>query len=67
MSRRINSDVGFEANLGYKQNASYGLETLGLGFAIDGPTLEKQTVSRILSARPFYTYDSNSTFSPEPF
>ncbi|RFU28804.1 hypothetical protein B7463_g7553, partial [Scytalidium lignicola] len=53
----INQDgVGFEADLGYSQNADYGLETLGLGFVAgaNGPTLEKQTVAAIATASPFY-------------
>jgi hypothetical protein len=55
----INGDgVGFEANLGYALNASYGLDTLGLGHVsgdINGPTLENQTVAGIAAASPFYT------------
>lgn len=54
----INSDgIGFEANLGYVQNADYGLETVGLGFAGGGantPTLKNQTVSAIASIYPIY-------------
>jgi len=46
--------VGFEANLKYSQNAAYGLETLGLGFPIDGPTLKRQTVAGIGTTSPFY-------------
>lgn len=50
--------VGLESNLGYVQNAEYGLEILGLGFAAgqDGPTLKNQTVAGIASVSPFYTY-----------
>ncbi|KAI3321647.1 acid protease [Xylariaceae sp. AK1471] len=44
--------VGLEANLGYSQNASFGLETLGLG--LTGPSLENQTVAGIASAEPLY-------------
>jgi hypothetical protein len=54
----INQDgVGFEANLGYSQNADYGQETLGLGFVAggaSGPTLKNQTVAGIATASPFY-------------
>jgi hypothetical protein len=54
----INQDgVGFEADLGYSQNADYGLETLGLGFVAggaNGPTLENQTVAGFVTASPFY-------------
>ena len=54
----INQDgVGFEANLEYSQNASYGLETLGLGFVAGGsggPTMQSQTVAGIETASPFY-------------
>jgi hypothetical protein len=54
----INGDgVGLEANLGYSQNADYGLETLGLGFVAggaSGPTLKNQTVAGIETASPFY-------------
>ena len=49
--------VGFEADLGYSQNADYGLETLGLGFVAggeDGPTLQNQTVAGIATGSPFY-------------
>jgi len=50
--------VGFEANLGYSQNASYGLETLGLGYVpgASGPTLQNQTVAGIGTISPFYLY-----------
>lgn len=50
----INGDgVGLEANLGYKQNAEYGLETLGLGYTAgaNGPTLENQTVAGIATGK----------------
>jgi hypothetical protein len=54
----INGDgVGLEANLGYVQNADYGLETLGLGFVAggaSGPTLNNQTVAGIETGSPFY-------------
>lgn len=54
----INQDgVGFEANLGYSQNADYGLDTLGLGFVAGGasdPTLKSQPVAGIATASPFY-------------
>lgn len=54
----INQDgVGFEANLGYSQNATYGLETLGLGYVAgdpSGPTLKGQTVAGIETVSPFY-------------
>lgn len=53
----INGDgVGLEANLGYSQNAEYGLETLGLGFEAGGnaPTLQNQTVAAIATGSPFY-------------
>ena len=53
----INQDgVGFEANLGYSQNASYGLETVGLGYVAggNGPTLNNQTVAGIETVSPFY-------------
>lgn len=54
----INTDgVGFEADLGYSQNADYGLETLGLGYVAGGaggPTLQNQTVAGIATASPFY-------------
>ena len=54
----INEDgVGFEANLGYSQNADYGLEVLGLGFVAggeSGPTLKNQTVAGIATASPFF-------------
>ena len=49
--------VGLEADLGYSQNADYGLETLGLGFVAggaSGPTLKNQTVAGIETASPFY-------------
>jgi len=54
--------VGFEADLGYSQNAEYGLDTLGLGFTggPGGPTLENQTIAAIASVSPFYTYASPS-------
>lgn len=58
----INSDgIGFEANLGYSVNADYGLETVGLGFSggADDITLENQTVARIATVSPFYTYASS--------
>lgn len=44
--------VGFEANLGYKQVALFGLESLGLG--LTGGTLANMTVAGFLNARPFY-------------
>jgi len=51
----INEDgVGFEANLGYLQNADYGIETVGLGYASDGPTLKNQTVAGFATISPFY-------------
>lgn len=46
--------VGFEADLGYSQNAEYGLETVGLGYASDGPTLKNQTVAGFATTSPFY-------------
>ena len=52
---RINGDgVGLEANLGYSEAADYGLETLGLGYVADGPTLENMTVAGIATTSPFY-------------
>jgi hypothetical protein len=51
----INGDgVGLEANLGYSEAADYGLETLGLGYVADGPTLENMTVAGIATTSPFY-------------
>jgi hypothetical protein len=44
--------VGLEANLGYSQKATFGLETLGLG--LTGPSLTNQTVAGIASAEPLY-------------
>jgi hypothetical protein len=46
--------IGFEANLGYSQNADYGLETVGLGYASNGPTLKGQTVAGFGTTSPFY-------------
>jgi hypothetical protein len=55
----INGDgIGLEANLGYAQNASYGLETLGLSQVagdVNSPTLGNQTVAGIATASPFFT------------
>lgn len=49
----INKDgVGFEANLGYKQNAEYGLDTLSLG--LTAPPLQNQTVAAFNGADTFY-------------
>ncbi|KAH6670102.1 aspartic peptidase domain-containing protein [Halenospora varia] len=51
------NNVGFEANLGYTQNADYGLETLGVGYVASGasgPILVNQTVSAIATYSPFY-------------
>ncbi|KAI1815446.1 acid protease [Poronia punctata] len=49
----INADgVGLEANLGYYQEAEFGLETLGLG--LTGPRLKNQTVAGVTSADHFY-------------
>ncbi|KAI1336017.1 acid protease [Xylariaceae sp. FL0016] len=49
----INGDgVGLEANLGYTQNARWGLDTVGLGLA--GPSLDNQSVAGIPTAEPFY-------------
>ena len=54
----INGDgVRLRGNLGYSQNADYGLETLGLGFVAggaSGPTLKNLTVAGIETASPFY-------------
>lgn len=44
--------VGLEANLGYSQNASWGLEHLGIG--LTGPSLNNQTVAGIATPEPFY-------------
>lgn len=64
----INEDgIGFEANLGYSQNADYGLETLGLGFTAGSggePTLKNQTVAAIATASPFYLYEQKSMNTP---
>lgn len=46
--------VGLEANLGYSQNAQFGLEHMGIG--LTGPGLENQTVAGIATAKPFYLY-----------
>ncbi|CAG8952318.1 hypothetical protein HYFRA_00001063, partial [Hymenoscyphus fraxineus] len=49
--------IGFEANLGYKANAEYGLETVGLSHVSgdeNGPTLANQTIAGIATASPFY-------------
>jgi hypothetical protein len=52
-SFNINADgVGFEANLGYKQAAEYGLDTLGLG--LTAATLQNQTVASFNDADTFY-------------
>jgi len=54
----INSgSVGFQADLGYVEQANFGLETVGLGYVADtnGPTLENQTVGAIATKSPFYT------------
>lgn len=51
----INADgVGFEANLGYSLAADYGLDTVGLDFASNGPTLDNQTVMGFATTSPFY-------------
>lgn len=49
---------GFEANLGYKFDADYGLDTLGLGYSdgVNGPTLKNQTVAAYAMASPLYMY-----------
>ena len=50
-------EVGLEANLGYKQTAEFGLETLGAGLvsgSTGGPSLTNQTVAMIGTASPFY-------------
>lgn len=44
--------VGLEANLGYKQNAQFGLEHLGIG--LTGPALDNQSIAGIATAKPFY-------------
>lgn len=46
--------VGFEANLGYTQNALYGLETVGIGYSDTGLTLRNQTVAAFATPSPFY-------------
>ncbi|KAH8596577.1 aspartic peptidase domain-containing protein [Bisporella sp. PMI_857] len=46
---------GFEANLGYKFNLDYGLDTLGLGQQPEGsPTLQNQTVAGFNLPKPLY-------------
>jgi len=50
--------VGLEANLGYSQNAQFGLEHLGIG--LTGPALDNQTVAGIVTASPFYMYETPS-------
>jgi hypothetical protein len=48
--------VGLEANLGYKQPALFGLDTLGIGLVdgTEGHTLDNQTIGGIATAYPFY-------------
>ncbi len=46
--------IGFEANLGYALYADYGLDTLGLGYVSDGPTLKNQTILGFANASEFY-------------
>lgn len=44
--------VGLGANLGYYQEAQFGLEKVGIG--LNGPTLVNQTIAGIATHSPFY-------------
>ncbi|KAG9669627.1 acid protease, partial [Aureobasidium melanogenum] len=48
--------VGLGASMDYKQNADFGLDTLGLGIVngTNGPVLESQVVGAMATASPFY-------------
>ncbi|KAK9780491.1 putative Aspartic peptidase domain-containing protein [Seiridium cardinale] len=66
----INSDgVGLEGNLGYIQEAEFGLDSLGIGLinGSGGPTLDNQTIGGIATTSPFYLYHGGIFgLNPEP-